>query len=47
MGAKDAVYLLESCGLKVRLSGIGKVSVQSVPPGNRVVKGETVSLTLR
>lgn len=47
MGAKDAVYLLESCGLKVRLNGIGKVSVQSVPPGNRVVKGETVSLTLR
>ena len=42
MGAKDAVYLLESKGLKVRISGIGKVKNQSIPGGNRVVKGQTI-----
>ena len=47
MGAKDAVYLLESKGLKVRISGIGKVKNQSIPGGNRVVKGQTIDLTLR
>lgn len=47
MGAKDAVYLLESKGLKVRLNGIGKVKSQSIPGGNHVVKGQTVTLTLR
>ena len=47
MGAKDAVYLLESKGLKVRISGIGKVKNQSIPGGNRVVKGQTIALTLR
>lgn len=31
MGAKDAVYLLESKGLKVTLSGVGKVKSQSLP----------------
>ena len=46
MGAKDAVYLLESKGLKVRLNGIGKVRNQSIPGGNRVVKGQTVTLAL-
>lgn len=30
MGAKDAVYLLESKGLKVRLVGVGKVRSQSI-----------------
>lgn len=47
MGAKDAVYLLEKQGLKVRLSGIGRVKRQSIPPGNRVVKGHTIALTLK
>ena len=47
MGAKDAVYLLESQGLKVRLNGIGRVRRQSLPPGSRAVKGHTVALTLK
>ena len=46
MGAKDAVYLLESRGLKVRLNGVGKVRSQSIPGGNRIVKGQTIALTL-
>ena len=47
MGAKDAVYLMEKGGLKVQLSGIGKVRSQSIPAGNRLVKGQTVRLVLR
>lgn len=46
MGAKDAVYLLERKGLRVRLNGIGKVRSQSIPGGSRLVRGQTISLTL-
>lgn len=46
LGARDAVYLLEQCGLYVRLSGVGKVKRQSIPSGNRIRKGQTVHLTL-
>lgn len=47
MGAKDAVYLLESRGLRVKLSGYGSVSSQSVPPFSRISKGQTVFLQLK
>lgn len=47
MGAKDAVYLLESSGLRVSLSGTGRVSSQSVSPGTAVSKVSGVSLTLK
>ncbi len=47
MGAKDAVYLLESKGLKVRLEGTGRVRRQSIAGGSRIVNGQTVALTLR
>ena len=46
MGAKDAVYLLETLGLKVRLTGIGKVRSQSIPAGNTLQKGKTIQLRL-
>ena len=46
MGAKDAVYLLESVGLKVQLSGMGKVKSQSIPAGNTLHKGKTIQLRL-
>ena len=46
MGAKDAVYLLESRGLRVRLHGRGKVMRQSYPAGKTVVKGSECVLTL-
>ena len=46
MGAKDAVYLLESRGLKVRLNGRGKVKKQSFPAGKPVLKGCECILTL-
>lgn len=47
MGAKDAVFLLESQGLHVRLSGMGKVTQQSIPPGSYLHKGQTIILTLK
>ena len=47
MGAKDAVFLLEERGLRVRLSGMGKVVSQNIPPGSTAKKGQTITLTLR
>ncbi|MCD8292515.1 MAG: PASTA domain-containing protein, partial [Prevotellaceae bacterium] len=47
MGAKDAVYLLESKGLKVRLKGTGRVRSQSIAGGSRLYKGQTILLTMR
>lgn len=47
MGAKDAVYLLESRGISVRLNGVGRVRRQSIPGGTRIVKGSTVTLALK
>ena len=47
MGAKDAVYLLESKGWHVNLSGAGRVRHQSLPAGSRAAKGATIGLQLR
>lgn len=47
MGAMDAVYLMEKAGMKVSLSGVGKVHSQSVRPGSVVKRGATVHLSLK
>lgn len=47
MGAIDAVYLMESCGLYVQLQGKGRVVSQSILNGQKVEKGSTVVLKLR
>lgn len=47
MGAKDAVYLLESKGLKVGISGAGKVVSQSQQPGIRIVRGSRINLIMK
>ena len=47
MGAKDAVYALEKSGLRVSFSGRGQVVSQSVSTGQRIVKGQTVTIVLR
>jgi len=47
MGAKDAVFALENCGLRVSVSGYGSVVSQSISNGSKVVPGQTVALTLR
>ena len=46
MGAKDAVYMLETRGLKVKLHGRGKVKKQSYPAGKEIVKGSECVLVL-
>ncbi len=46
MGARDAVYVLENLGLKVKIQGRGFVRSQSVLPGTRVTKGREIILKL-
>ncbi len=46
MGLRDAMYILENHGLRVRLTGSGMVKRQSPAPGTRPVKGTTVTLEL-
>ena len=46
MGARSAIFLMENAGLQVRISGIGKVKKQSLTPGGKYQKGQTVLLTL-
>lgn len=45
MGLKDALYILENRGLKVVVSGSGKVRNQSILAGTKV-RGQTIRLTL-
>lgn len=47
MGLKDAMFILESRGLRVSFSGQGRVTRQSIPQGRRVTKGDYVAITLR
>lgn len=47
MGARDAVFLLEKLGLRVKLQGTGKVVRQSYPAGRTAVKGSECTLTLQ
>lgn len=47
MGARDAVYLLEKSGLRVNLTGSGKVVSQSFAPESKLVRGTTISITLQ
>ena len=47
MGLKDALFVLESHGLRVAFTGEGSVRRQSIPPGAPVSPGATVSITLR
>jgi cell division protein FtsI (penicillin-binding protein 3) len=47
MGARDAIYLLEKSGLRVSMSGRGRVVSQSLTPGQHVNRGQTVSIVLR
>ncbi len=46
MGARDAVYMLEGRGVKVKLSGRGKVVEQSLPAGHKIAKGDVCILRL-
>ena len=46
MGLKDAVYVCENLGLKVNIKGCGKVVMQSLLPGQSIIKGQSINIEL-
>ncbi|MFZ1632881.1 MAG: penicillin-binding protein [Chitinophagales bacterium] len=46
MGLRDAMYLLETNGLKVKVNGAGKVVTQSITPGQAIIEGTFVTIQL-
>ncbi len=46
MPAMDAISLLENIGLKVKVTGMGRVKTQSIKKGEKLVKGKTIILKL-
>lgn len=46
MGLRDALYLLETLGLKVSINGKGIVKSQSLKPGEPIVKGSQILIEL-
>jgi len=46
MGLRDAIYVLENAGLRVRFTGRGSVRRQSMPPGRRVRPGSVILIEL-
>ncbi len=46
MGLRDAVYVLENAGLRVRFSGRGTVKSQSLSPGTRIQEGSIIDIEL-
>ncbi|WP_343330986.1 penicillin-binding protein [Polaribacter staleyi] len=46
MSGMDALALLENIGLKVQVSGAGKVKSQSLRKGEKLIKGQTIILKL-
>ena len=46
IGASNAVFIMENAGLRVKVKGVGKVKIQSLPPGSKYWNGQTVYLTL-
>lgn len=46
MGLKDALYLLEKAGLRVKTTGYGTVKKQSIPAGQEAIPGGRIELTL-
>ena len=45
MSVSDAVFILENSGLQVKISGVGKVKKQSLSPGIKFRRGQTIYLT--
>ena len=46
MGARDAIYQMESRGIKVKVSGYGRVKEQSLMAGTRIKPGMVCELRL-
>ena len=47
MTLRDALYLLERRGLRVEYKGTGRVTKQSLSPGESLKKGNTIWLELQ
>jgi len=47
MGLKDALFLLESAGLRVSVKGKGRVVSQSLMPGSKLAQGSRIEIMLR
>lgn len=47
MGASDALYLLESMGMSVSITGVGRVKSQTPARNTRFRKGDQIQLTLQ
>ena len=47
MGLKDALYLLEKKGLKVRVEGYGRIYAQDPAANTKVYKGQHVLIKAR
>ncbi|MFY0591420.1 penicillin-binding protein [Roseivirga sp.] len=46
MSLRDAIYILENIGLKVSVTGSGRVEKQSVPAGRRITQGARIKIEL-
>jgi cell division protein FtsI (penicillin-binding protein 3) len=46
LSARDAVYLVESCGMIAHIKGVGTVKNQSIPAGKMIFKGGLIELDL-
>jgi cell division protein FtsI (penicillin-binding protein 3) len=47
LSASDAIYLLESQGLSVRIIGAGQVFSQSLTPGSDFQVGQVIKIELK
>lgn len=47
MGLRDALYLLESMGMRVSVTGHGSVVSQSVVAGEKLIKGMSIAIELK
>ena len=47
MGAVDALYMLERAGLRVNITGRGRVVSQSMVAGSSFTRGQTITITLK
>jgi len=46
MGLRDALYILENRGLRVKVQGNGMVKRQSLQPGSKAFQGSTIVIEL-
>ena len=46
MGLRDAIYLLETRGLQVKVIGRGSVNKQSITAGTKITKGQLITIEL-